>query len=224
MFKRFLGTVLAGVLYFLPMAVTVWSISLVYNWSARLLGSQSRFYRILSSEDSPGVHPYLAYAGILLLSLLIFWLIGRVGGGIASRRMRELLSRAMRRVPVLNTVYSSTDQVAELFRGRELDDPALTRRTVLVRIDNCYMLGLMVNAESFDIHGVPHRIVYVPSAPLPTSGTNYLAPVADIHDVNLSVDELTAITMSLGGAGAAIFRTRQPLILDARQSPPGAGS
>ena len=212
MLKRFLGTVMAGVLYFLPMAVTVWSISLVYNWSARLLGSQSRFYQFLSGDDKPVVHPYLAYAAILLLSLLIFWLIGRVGGTLASRRLRDMLNKAMRRVPVLNTVYSSTDQVADLFRGRELDDPALTRNTVLVRIDNCYMLGLMVNAEAFDILGVPHRIVYVPSAPLPTSGTNYLAPVADIHDVNLSVDELTAITMSLGGSGAAIFRNRVPLI------------
>lgn len=213
MLKRFIGTVMAGVLYFLPMAVTVWSIGLVYNWSSTALGSQSRFYQILSGDDTPTVHPYLVYLGILALSLLIFWLIGRLGGSIASRRLRELVNRTMRRVPVLNTVYSSADQVAELFRGRELDDPAFSRSTVLVRIDNCYMLGLMVNAEAFDIRGVPHKIVYVPSAPLPTSGTNYLAPVADIHDVNLSVDELTAITMSLGGSGAAIIRNRQPLII-----------
>jgi uncharacterized membrane protein len=222
MLKRFIGTVLAGVLYFLPLAVTVWSIGLVYSWSAAALGSQSRFYQILSGDDTPSVHPYVVYAGILALSVLIFWLIGRLGGSITSRRLRDFMDRMMRRVPVLNTVYSSTEQVAELFRGRELDDPAFSRSTVLVRIDNCYMLGLMVNAEAFDIRGVPHKIVYVPSAPLPTSGTNYLAPVADIHDVNLSVDELTSITMSLGGSGAAIIRMRQPLISDEQPDFPQA--
>ena len=218
MIRRFLGTVLAGVLYFLPMAATIWALGFVYNLCAGLLGSRSNFYRLLAGEDGAGYNPYLIYLAILLLSVCIFWLLGRIGGSIASRRIRDWFNRVMRRVPVLNTVYSSTDQVAELFRGRELDDPALLRRTVLVRIDNCYMLGLMVNSETFEIHGVEHRIVYVPSAPLPTSGTNYLAPVVDIHDVNLSVDELTSITMSLGGSGAAIFRSKQPLLLD--QDPP----
>ncbi len=214
MFKRFLATVTAGILYFLPVAASIWAIGLVYSWSAALLGSRSGFYRMLAGDGERGLHPYLIYAIILVFSICIFWIIGRVAGSIASRRFRAFVNRMMRRVPVLNTVYSSTDQVAELFRGRELDDPALLRRTVLVRIDNCYMLGLMVNSESFEIHGVEHRIVYVPSAPLPTSGTNYLAPVVDIHDVNLSVDELTSITMSLGGSGASIIRSKQPLLLD----------
>ncbi|MCB1221733.1 MAG: DUF502 domain-containing protein [Planctomycetales bacterium] len=213
MFKRFLGTVIAGILYFLPLAATIWAVGLVYNWSAGVLGSRSRFYNALGGEDV-GIRVYLIYLAILCISILIFWLIGRIGGSIASQRIRSYFERLMRRVPVLNTVYSSTDQLAELFRGRELDDPSLMRSTVLVRIDNCYMLGLMVNSESFDLHGVPHRIVYIPSAPLPTSGTNYLAPVHDIHDVNLTVDELTSITMSLGGSGAAIFRSKDPLVLD----------
>lgn len=212
MFKRFLGTVVAGVLYFLPMAATIWALGLVYNWCAGMLGSRSSFYNALSGDEGVGIHPYLVYAGILLLSILVFWLIGRIGGSIASRRVRNFLNRLFSRIPVLNTVYSSTDQVAELFRGRGFDDPELRRNTVLVRIDNCYMLGLMVNSESFDIHGVQHRIVYVPSAPLPTSGTNYLAPVHDIHDVNLTVDELTSITMSLGGTGAAIIGSKQKLL------------
>ncbi|MEZ5338043.1 MAG: DUF502 domain-containing protein [bacterium] len=213
MIKRFLGTVVAGVLYFLPLAATIWAIGLVYRWLNGLLGESSPFYRLLA-DGLGSRYVFVSYLVILLAALLLFWVLGRIGGSIASQRLRSFFSRLMRRVPVLNTVYSSTDQIADLFRGRELDDPALLRRTVLVRIDNCYMLGLMVNSESFDLHGVPHRIVYVPSAPLPTSGTNYLAPVHDIHDVNLSVDELTSITMSLGGSGAAIIRSKDPLLLE----------
>ena len=83
----------------------------------------------------------------------------------------------------------------------------------MAQIANVRVLGMLSSSDPVLINGVPHYIVYLPSTPIPASGQNMLVPCSDVEDVDISIEELTKILLSLGSLGPGIMGAKSPLIL-----------
>ena len=117
------------------------------------------------------------------------------------------------RIPFINKIYSSADQVVDLFKKKDQDAAAALSNVVLVRFANTRILGMLSNGEPIDIGGVSHYMVYVPSSPVPATGFNYFVPCEDVEDVDVAVEEMTRIIVSLGSLAPGIMNSKPQLFL-----------
>jgi uncharacterized membrane protein len=124
------------------------------------------------------------------------------------------------RIPFINKVYNSAEQVVQLMSRQEGDAASALANVVMIRIANVRVLGMLSSPDPVLIHGDPHFIVFLPSTPIPASGQNVIIPAADVEDVTLSIEELTKVLISLGSLGPQIMNAKQPLILP---TPAGRG-
>jgi uncharacterized membrane protein len=119
----------------------------------------------------------------------------------------------MARIPFINKVYNSAEQVVGLLGKKDGDAASALSNVVMVRIANFKVLGMLASHESVLVDGAPHFIVFLPSTPIPASGQNLIVPCADVMDVDVSVEEMTRILISLGSLGPAVMNSKHPLVL-----------
>jgi len=146
------------------------------------------------------------------------FLIGLAARRFAGRRAGNFFAGLMARVPFINKVYNSAEQVVGLLAKKDGDAASALSNVVLVRIANVKVLGMLSSAESVLIEGVPHFIVFLPSTPIPASGQNLVVPCTDVLDVDVSVEEMTRILLSLGSLGPPVMNSKAPLLLPAKQA------
>ena len=60
------------------------------------------------------------------------------------------------------------------------------------------ILGLLVSDHVYRFHGQACQLVYVPTSPLPMSGAVVFAAADSIHHVDMQVDDLLKICLSIG--------------------------
>jgi uncharacterized membrane protein len=60
-------------------------------------------------------------------------------------------------------------------------------------------------------------MVFLPATPVPATGQNLLIPEADIEDINLSVEDMTKIVLSLGSLAPEIIGDRLQVTGDSKR-------
>jgi len=215
MLRRFSSTFIAGLFAVLPLAVTVfllvYLVTLVNSW----IGPSSAFGGLLRlvSRDNTWIMVG-GYVASLIIVVAVIWIVGYLATRVAGRRIGLIIASLMGRVPFVNKVYSSVEQVVGLLRqGGQSDAAAALANVVFARIANTIVLGMLSSSEVVEINGVPHVMVYFPSSPIPATGFNYLVPESDVWDANISVEDMTKIILSLGSLGPGIMGQRSPLVL-----------
>jgi uncharacterized membrane protein len=141
----------------------------------------------------------------LLLALVLITLIGQFARRYTGQRIGTWVTGLVSRVPFINKIYSSTDQVVGLLTRREGDSAAALSHVVLAKVGPVRVLGMLASPEAVRIGGESFYIVFLPSTPIPASGQNILVPVADVQDAGISVEEMTKILVSLGSLGPGIL-------------------
>lgn len=215
MLRRFSSTFIAGLFAVLPLIVTfaliVYLVTLVNSW----IGPASKFGGLLRmvSRDNTWVMVG-CYAMSLIIVVAVIWVVGYLATRVAGRRMGQMVAGLVGRVPFVNKVYSSVEQVVELVRkGGQHDAAAALANVVFARIANTTVLGMLSSPEVVEIDGVAHVMVYFPSSPIPATGFNYLVPKTDVWDANVSVEDMTKIILSLGSLGPSLMNRRTPLAM-----------
>jgi uncharacterized membrane protein len=211
MLRRFVTTFMAGVLALLPLLVTVLAISFLVGKLADWIGPQSAFGRWVtgvSPEDAAAADPTLNYVVALLLVIIAVWVVGAFARRITGRRIGMLIEALIGRIPFINKIYSSTDQVVALLSHREGDAAAALSSVVLCRLGNIRVMGMLSSPQPVVIDGVDHFIVFLPSTPIPASGQNVIVPAEDVRPLDLTVEEMTKILVSLGSLGPGILSGR----------------
>ncbi len=145
--STFVTYFIRGLVFITPMAVTILLISYFFNWVKGILHSDV-------------VSPSLA---ILLLALIVIGIafIGYVGTSYLWKPVATFLENWVKKVPIVNTVYTSTKDVVTSFLGdkKKFDKPVL----VLVdRANSIERLGF-VTQGSLEMLGLEDRVaVYCP--------------------------------------------------------------
>jgi uncharacterized membrane protein len=206
--KRVWGKVaacfLAGVFAILPLVVTVaialWVAGFIEGMigPGTFLGSQLRFLGMHVVSDSA-----LAYvAGWVIVLAAIFGLGIAVQFG-SVRLLNKRIDPILRRIPLAGNVYSTAAQVVGMLDRSEAAD--LKGMSVVYcafgKENGTGLLALMPSPDRYRLADRDYHVVYVPTSPLPMTGGLLFVPVESVRSLDMKVDELMSIYLSMGVTG-----------------------
>ena len=179
----------AGILVLAPTALTAWVVWTLFQFFDNILGFQLR---------QLGVS--VVGLGFVLLNLLLL-LLGFVATNILGRRAFALWDRVMHRVPLINKIYSTLRQIAQVFLGPDKD--AAFRRVALVEFGSpgTHMVGFVTSTASSEAGqklGKSVLHVFVPSAVNPTTGFLLVVPEDRVRYLEMSPEQAMKMIVSAG--------------------------
>ena len=191
MLKRYL---IAGLLVWLPLGVTVLVIRLLVTFMDKLLV----FIPVQYHPDTLlGVHiPGLG----VVLAVLVVLVTGVIVANFFGRQLVAAWESLLGRIPLVRTIYHSVKQVAVTIfssQGKSF------RRVLLIEYPRkgiytlCFQTGDAV-AEVVEKSGKEVINVFVPTTPNPTSGFFIMVPEEDVQELEISIDDALKMIMSLG--------------------------
>ena len=197
MLKKYLIT---GLLIWVPLAFTLWVLDLIVSSMDRTLLLLPPPWRPESWLGFP-----LPGAG-LLLSALVLLLTGMAAANIMGQRLVRWWEGLLSRIPIVRSIYSSVKQVSDTLLS---SDGNSFRRAVLVEFPQRgqWAIAFVVGAPGERVAaqlGADSVVVYVPTAPNPTSGYTLIVRPDEVRELDMSVDEALKFVISLGVVGADV--------------------
>jgi len=194
MLKKYLIT---GLLVWVPLAFTIWVLDLIVSSMDRTLLLLPPPWRPESWLGFP-----LPGAG-LLLSAVVLLVTGMAAANIMGQRMVKWWEGLLSRIPIVRSIYSSVKQVSDTLLA---PDGHSFRRAVLVEFPQRgqWTIAFVVGAPSELVTshlGGDFMVVYVPTAPNPTSGYTLIVRAEEVRELDMSVDEALTFVISLGVVG-----------------------
>jgi uncharacterized membrane protein len=187
-FKKYFIT---GLLIWVPLAITVWVLSLLI---ATLEGFVPAF---LSSQSLFGIYipgfRFTLVIGVVLLT-------GVFAANLLGRTLVDQWESLLGRIPLVRSIYNSVKQVSDTVLA---PNGKAFRKAVLVQYprQGCWTIGFLTGIPSGEVasHLIgSHVSVYVPTTPNPTSGFFLMMPLADVVDLQMSVDAALKYIISMG--------------------------
>jgi len=212
--KRLLGYFLAGVFTILPLVVTVAVIVWVAGMIQGMIGPDTLLGGWLRSAGVRFVaNATVAYfIGCLLVLAAIFVLGVLVQLGFR-RIFHAVADPLIRAIPVAGSVYGAASQLVGLLEKR--DDSELQGMSVVYCLfgqqNGAGLLALLPTPDRYTINGRDHFLVYIPTSPVPMTGGLLFVPVESIQKVDMSVESLMSVYLSMGVTGPEFLeRTQLP--------------
>ena len=193
---------IAGLLVWLPLAVTIWVLQAVlgllngvFVWllagSAVVLPEGSRSV-IEMLQRIPGLGVFVLVLGLLLTGVFAT----NVAGQWALRQGHRMLSR----IPIVKSIYSSVQQVSDtLFSssGNAFREAVLVQYPRAGSWTIAFVTGKPGGEAAVHLPG-DYLSVYVPTTPNPTSGFFLMLARTDAIPLAMSVDEALKYVISMG--------------------------
>jgi uncharacterized membrane protein len=180
---------LAGLLVFAPTAITLWVAWTFFTFFDGILGDQLR---------ARGVSVF--GLGFVLLNVLLL-LLGWLTTNFLGRRVFHLWDALMHRVPLINKIYSTLRQIAEILLGTRAD--AAFRRVALVEYGSpgTHMVGFVTaSSASEEEEKLSTKVchVFVPSAVNPTTGFLLVVPEEKVRYLDMTPEQAMKMIVSAG--------------------------
>jgi uncharacterized membrane protein len=193
---------LAGLLVWLPLAITVWVLHSVldllngvFGWmlsaTQAVLPAAARA-PIEMLRDVPGLGVIVMIVGLLLT--------GAFAANIFGQWWLNQGSRVLNKIPIVKSIYSSVKQVSDtLFSssGNAFREAVLVQYPRAGSWTIAFVTGKPGGEAALHLHG-DYLSVYVPTTPNPTSGFFLMVPRADVIVLQMSVDEALKYVISMG--------------------------
>ena len=185
---------ITGLLILVPLAITVWVLSLVINTmdqSLLLLPENWRPKHVLGF-NIPGLGTILTFAIVVLTGLLTNNLIGNY--------LVRLWERLLHRIPVVSSLYGSVKQVSDTLFSSSGN---AFRKAVLVPYphEHSYTIAFLTGVPGGDVanHLSGDFVsVYVPTTPNPTSGFFLMMERSRVVELDMTVDAALKYIVSMG--------------------------
>ena len=204
----------AGLLVWLPLAITIW----VLSW---LLGAMDGMFASLLSATQ-ALLPESAHAGLetlrhvpglgVLAMLVGLLLTGVFAANIFGQWWLRQWDAILGKIPIVKSIYNSVKQVSDTLFSTNGN---AFREAVLVQYPRAgsWTIAFVTGKPSGEVADhLPgdYLSVYVPTTPNPTSGFFLMMPRADVLALRMSVDEALKYVISMGvvgpSAGAELAR------------------
>ncbi len=210
MFKRLIGhlrrTLVAGLFLLVPLVITYVVVTFLFN---SIDGVLQPVVARLFGRDLPGV-------GIVAFAILVY-VAGLFAANFLGRRLIRLGQATLLRIPVVSAVYSPAKQLVESFSATSTTG---FRRVVWIEYPRkgAWTVGFLTGITR-DEADRPLAVVYVPTAPTPTTGWVAVLPLEDCFDSDLSVREAMQFVLSGGIVTPPRIRRLPPPSPDTATSP-----
>ena len=187
---------IAGLLVWLPIAVTIWLIGYIINatdWLANLVPQTWQPENYIGF-NIPGQG--------FIIAIIVLLITGIFAANMLGRKFLEAWDSLLGRIPVVKSIYSSVKKVSESL----LSDNARSFQTpVLIPFPQpniwtiAFVSGEVPQAVA---QALPEQTdyvsVYVPTTPNPTGGYYIMVRRSDIRELNMNVDDALKYVISLG--------------------------
>ncbi len=199
--KRVARSFLAGLLAVLPVVITVAIIAWAAGFVKQFLGPRTLFGDGLTRVGLQLVtNDTAAYFIGGLLALVCVFLLGLLVEAGAKNFIQRLVDAAMRRIPIVGSLYGTSKQLVNLFEKKDPDKLQGMKAVFCFfgEKTGAGLLGLLVSPQQFAINGRNYYIVIVPTAPVPVGGGLLFVPVETVQPTDVSVEGLMSIYVSMG--------------------------
>ena len=205
--------IVAGLLVWLPLAVTIW----VLSWALNTLDGTFAF--VLSAGQA--VLPESARAQLeqlrhvpglgVLVMLAALLLTGVFAANIFGQWWLRQAHKVLSKTPIVKSIYNSVKQVSDtLFSstGNAFREAVLVQYPRQGSWTIAFVTGKPGGEVAAHLAG-EHVSVYVPTTPNPTSGFFLIMPRSDVRSLNMSVDEALKYVISMG----VVVPGAEPLVI-----------
>lgn len=177
---------LAGIALAVPLVVTYWVLAFGY--------------RLVNGLSEPWLKTFgLALPGLgFLITLLAFIALGFMASHVVGRRLLDRFERFVLRIPIVATIYAGTKQVLQSLQGA--GGAKNFQRVVAVEYfaPESRLIGFATGRMTEAGTGRELTMVFVPTAPNPTTGIILVVPAEKVTDCNLTIEEATKMLFSGG--------------------------
>lgn len=196
---------LAGVATLLPFWVTIFVVTWVVKIADAYIGPSSSFglFILRIVGDANKYSGYLAgYLVVVLLIMLLGFLVTRA----TVHKIHEAVDAMVAKIPLFGRIYSAVGQMVEIFGKRENSGLDRFGGVGYVRMGNVRMLGFLTSAQSYTLaDGGQYFLVFIPNSPIPMTGFNALVPAGDVERLDMPMEDMAKLLMSLGLLGPQVL-------------------
>lgn len=184
---------LAGLLVFLPVAITLWFI----GWVIGLLDS---VLDILPGSLHPNSYLPIAIPKLgAVVTVLLILFLGVLTTGVATRRFLAAWESLFIQIPIFRGVYTATQKLVQTFLGQS----NAQRQVVMIEYPRAgvFTVGFAMGrawSHLEDKINAPLVNVFVPTTPNPTSGFFLLVPSNEVTPLNMTMEEALKLITSSG--------------------------
>jgi uncharacterized membrane protein len=192
----------AGLLVWLPLAITVWVLAQVLDVVNGVFGSllsalalvmpASLKDGVLELRHVPGLGLVILAGGLLVTGVFV--------ANIFGQWLLTQWDRLMSHIPIVKSIYSSVKQVSDTLFSSSGN---AFREAVLVQYPRAgsWTIAFVTGTPSGEVAchlEEEHVSLYVPTTPNPTSGFFLIMPRAEVRPLHMTVDEALKYIISMG--------------------------
>lgn len=193
---------LAGLLVWLPLALTIWVLTAVFGTLDGIFGwLLSIGQAVLPASATAPLESLRRIPGLgLVVTVAALLLTGMFATNMVGRWWLEQGEKLLHRIPIVKSIYSSIKQVSDTLFSSSGN---AFREAVLVQYPRqgawtiAFVTGKPGGEAAQHLPG-DYLSVYVPTTPNPTSGFFLMVPRADVIELKMSVDEALKYVISMG--------------------------
>ncbi len=180
---------IAGIVVLAPTALTLWVVWNLFTFFDSILGGELR---------ARGISVF--GLGFVLLNLLLL-LLGWLAAGLLGRRLFALWDRIVQRIPLINKIYATLRQIAELLLGPSRSSAFGRVAIVEFPSPGSWGLGFVTSSRSGEAGantGKKLCSVFIPSAVNPTTGFLLLVPEERVTYLEMTPEQAMKMVVSAG--------------------------
>lgn len=192
---------LTGIATMLPFIVTIFVLTWIVKIADAYVGPSSPFGHFLDTIVSPE-YKIPGYLGGYLVVVLLIIILGVLVTRATVAKFQKAITGIMSRIPLVGKIYSAVYQAVDLFGQKGSSGLEKFGGVGQVRFGNVTALCLLTSGEHYIMaDGKEHVLVFIPNSPIPATGFNVLVPVEDFTPLDMPIEDLLKLLMSLGLLG-----------------------
>lgn len=203
--------ILAGLLVWLPLAITLWVLSwLVGALDGILSNVLYGLGSVLPQVHTESLQQLNGIKGLgVVMVFLVLVLTGALASNVAGRWMVKQWDKLFTHIPIVKSIYTSVKKVSDtLFSS----NGNAFRKAVLLQYprQGTWTIAFQTGVPQGEVQthlGEGFMSVYVPTTPNPTSGFFLLVPASDVIELDMSVDEALTYVISMGAVSPSALPT-----------------
>jgi uncharacterized membrane protein len=188
---------ITGLLIWIPLAITVWVLSLIVR-------TMDQSLLLLPNAIRPETLLGIYIPGIgALLTILIVLVTGLVTTNIVGQRLVRYWEGILSRIPVVKSIYYSVKQISDTVISGNGD---AFRQVLLVRYPHpeAWSVAFQTGVPAEEVSkssGEELVSVFIPTAPSPVNGFFFFVRKQDTIELDMSVDDALKYIVSMGVVG-----------------------
>lgn len=198
-FDSIVATWLAGLVVFLPLALTLGVLGWLIGVLNHYLGPDSdigHFFSMLGYTVATGsTVPYLVGTLVLMVAIYLLGLALRLG---LRGPLSKFIDATLRRLPLVGSLYDFIRGFVGLLDTKQGNIGTMSAVWCFFGGDGVAVLALAPSPEPVTIDGRRYFAVLVPTSPVPIGGGLVYVPVEWVKPADFGIEKLTEIYVSMG--------------------------